>query len=98
MIIAATNTVTVHAMPGENHVVGALLNDMISDLQETSGCLSYSAVRSHSQPNLWLVTAHWGTSQAMETHFLSPAQEKYGELMGLRVVRSLEFNCHNPGQ
>jgi quinol monooxygenase YgiN len=94
MIIAATNTITIHAIPGTSDAVGALLNDMIFDLRETKGCLSYTAVQSHSKPDLWLVTAHWCTSQAMEIHFRSPAQEKYAELMGLKVVRSLEFNSH----
>ncbi|WP_426619436.1 antibiotic biosynthesis monooxygenase family protein [Pseudomonas rustica] len=95
MVIAASNTITIHAMPGKSDVVGAWLENIVSSLQETSGCLSYSAVQSHSEPDLWLVTAHWCTSQAMESHFRSPAQEKYSELMGLKVVRSLEFNCHS---
>lgn len=98
MIIAATNTITIHAIPGKSEVIGALLNDMIFDLRDTAGCLSYAAVQSHSKPDLWLITAHWCTSQAMETHFHSPAQETYAQLMNLNVVRSIEFHCQSLNQ
>ncbi|EJN23316.1 hypothetical protein PMI35_04675 [Pseudomonas sp. GM78] len=93
MFIAATNTVTIHAAPGQVEAVGLMLREMIGSLRDSSGCLSYSAVQSHCNSNLWIVTGHWLTPSDMENHFHNPAQEKYAALLNCESVRSIEFNC-----
>lgn len=93
MFIAASNTVTIHAAPGQVDAVGVMLHDMIGSLRDSSGCLSYTAVQSHCNSNLWIVTGHWLTQSDMESHFHHPVQEKYAVLLSCESVRSIEFNC-----
>ena len=94
MFIVATNTVTIRAVPGRADAVGVLLREMLCALRECSGCLSYAAVQSHCEPNLWIVTGHWLTQPDMENHFHSPVQEQYAYLLNCESVRSIEFNSH----
>lgn len=93
MFIAATNTVTVHAAPGQAGAVGALLRSMIAALRDSSGCLAYTAVESHCTSDLWIVTGYWSTQSDMDNHFHNPAQEKYADLLNGKAVQSIEFNC-----
>jgi quinol monooxygenase YgiN len=92
MLIAATNTVTIRAVPGQAEAVGVLLHEMIDSLRNSLGCLSYAAVQSHCEPTFWIVTGHWLTQSDMENHFHSPVQEKYACFLNCGSVRSIEFN------
>jgi quinol monooxygenase YgiN len=93
MIIAATNTVTIHTAPDQAFTVGAILNEMIYALRKSQGCIAYTAIKSHCEPSLWIITGHWLTQIDMENHFHDPAQEKYADLLSCRYIRSIEFGC-----
>ncbi|MFJ7795690.1 putative quinol monooxygenase [Pseudomonas sp. NPDC096950] len=95
MNIAATNTVTIHVIPGQYEVVGTLLQTMVDTLRKSTGCLSYAALQSHFEPGLWIVTAHWDSPHDMETHFHNAAQEKYAELLNCTLIRSIEFHSQS---
>lgn len=93
MLIAATNTVIIHAAPRQTVAVGVMLNNIICALRNCPGCLAYTAIKSHCEPNLWIVTGHWLSRLDMDDHFHNPAQEKYANLLSCKSVRSIEFNC-----
>lgn len=93
MFISAINTVIIHAVPHQAVAVGAMLSDIIYALQNSPGCLAYTAIKSHCKPDLWIVTGHWLSQLDMDDHFHNPAQEKYADLLNCKFVRSIEFNC-----
>jgi len=95
MFIAATNTVTIYALPGHANVVSPLLFEIAETLRDIAGCISYTAVQSHYDPDLWIVTGHWKTQSQMTEHFNSSAHDKYAELLNSKAIRSLEFNCQS---
>lgn len=69
----AISIIEVYAVQGSSESLEGPLSSLVDTLGKTPGCVSYSAVRSHSQPNLWIVTGLWESGQTMEEHFSHPA-------------------------
>ncbi|NBB09859.1 antibiotic biosynthesis monooxygenase family protein [Pseudomonas sp. SLFW] len=92
MRIAAINTVTVKTKPGQTAHVLSVLSEMTEQFHAQSGCLSYGAVESKSQPALLVVTGHWSCPDCMNGHFLNPALQTFSTLLESNIVYSLSFH------
>jgi len=92
MFIEAINTVQVHATSGRSDIVGAQLANMVETLRDTPGCLSYAITRSHLNVDVWIVSGHWESKEAMEVHFNHPALNDFTDLLACNVVRRIDFN------
>ncbi|WP_175500161.1 antibiotic biosynthesis monooxygenase family protein [Pseudomonas sp. NFACC02] len=69
----AISIIEVYAVQGSSESLEGPLSSLVDTLRKNPGCVSYSAVRSHSQPNLWIVTGLWESGPTMEEHFSHPA-------------------------
>ena len=93
MNIAATNWVTIRAMPGQAHAVGAMLAPMLEQLRGADGCLSYIATQSAHDPDRWSVVGNWSGQRHMNAHFQHRALEAYGQLLQGAIIQSIGFDC-----
>lgn len=93
MDIAATNWVTIRAVPGRSAAIGAKLGPMLEQLRSAEGCLSYIAAQSPHDPDLWSVVGNWSDHVQMTAHFDNQALNTYGQLLEASIIQSIGFDC-----
>jgi heme oxygenase (mycobilin-producing) len=95
MLAVAISTVEVHASFGKSETVGVQLFEMVEMLRDSSDCLSYLLSRDEVDGNLWIITAHWQSADAMQAHFKHPAFDGFMALLHRCLVRRIEFNSEH---
>lgn len=92
MFIEAINTLHIRAAHGHVETLGEQLQDIVTAIGPVQGCLNYLVARCRVDMEVWVVSSHWTTRHAMETHFEDPSLKSFIELLTSRTVTKIHFN------
>jgi quinol monooxygenase YgiN len=89
MATKAINVIEVFAVSGQANGLKIPISSLVDSLRETSGCLSYTAVQSAANQDLWIITGHWESTAAMESHYQHPVLTRFAQLLGCHSVNTI---------
>ena len=81
-----TILVLIPAKPGKGDALGKALTALLEPTRKETGCISYDAHRSNSDPDLWMMYETWESDAALDAHMKTPhlvdfAEKKMPELV-----------------
>ena len=89
MATKAINVIEVFAVSGQANGLKIPISSLVDSLRETSGCLSYTAVQSAANQDLWIITGHWESTAAMESHYQHPVLTRFAQLLDCHSVNTI---------
>jgi quinol monooxygenase YgiN len=92
MSVETINLVHLHAEPTYTEQLGMELESIIDELGPIEGCTDYFVVRCRQDSSTWIVSSHWQTQKAMETHFQESSVSAFIELLSSCQVRRIQIN------
>ncbi|EJZ58822.1 MULTISPECIES: antibiotic biosynthesis monooxygenase family protein [Pseudomonas] len=98
MKTGAVNVIEVLAVSGQSQDLRAPIDRLLQTLGEVPGCLSYQAVRSLADADLWIITGYWESTAAMRAHFAHPALNDLERLLDCRAVKRVAASSFTASQ
>lgn len=92
MPVESISMLHITAMPGQTELLGARLSSLTEGSSVLSGCLSSFVAQSDQSRDIWVVSRQWGSQSAMMRHLEDPALDWFFQLLGQRLVKSVEFS------
>lgn len=91
-MIEAISIIEVYAVRGLANRLEAPLSVLVSNLRNAAGSISYHAVQSPANSDLWVLTAQWESKKAMEDHYDHPALGGVMKLLGCDTVTRMSVS------
>ncbi|MFJ3485002.1 antibiotic biosynthesis monooxygenase family protein [Pseudomonas sp. NPDC090202] len=91
-MIEAISIIEVYTVRGLANRLEAPLSALVSHLQNTAGSISYHAVQSPANSDLWVLTGQWESKKAMEDHYDHPALSGVMTLLGCNTVTRMSVS------
>ena len=92
MFIEAISTIRFRSAPEHATDLGCELKSIVGDIGAGPDCISYLVARCTIDKDVWVVSSHWSSRNAMEQHFTDPELRRFMELLAGKAVRRIEFN------